>query len=279
MFEYPASIIATGEFDQLAIKLEIVDAPTLPENIIASIEERWTSETALNPELVSGPLLSPVDVTCSSRQVRVTACVTDYKTFMGTTADPSIPEPLRRRAIGVAAVTISADGFVLVGVRSTRVDWGTLRHVLPAGRLKPSDQSVFRGITIEFEEELGPNAARQLKSLVCVGLVRDETFGRLNYEFVFLARSALTAAELIDEASHAESAIEHSRVESYPWDADSIGALLLADPTGFVPSGWAALAICVRHDFGDESFPMWKSTHTCYEAHMRHRLNKTGIDR
>jgi hypothetical protein len=277
VIDYPVSIVFTGDVSEKDIHLEIVDLPTLPDNLVEQIDLHWESELKLNPDLFSGPLLSPVSVVQEAGQVRLKCGVTDYKTFMGSTSDPTIPEAFRRRAIGVLAVTVSADGFVLVGVRSPRVDWGTLRHVVPAGRLKPSDGSVFRGIEIEFDEELDVNPREDLQSLVCVGLVKDETWGRLNFEFIFMARSLLSATDLIKKAADSKSANEHCQIEAFPWDPDSVGVLLNAEPSGFVPTGWAALAICLRREFGEEVVPLWNPMSVTYEAHMGRRLDMTGI--
>jgi hypothetical protein len=114
VIDYPVSIVFTGDVSEKDIHLEIVDLPTLPDNLVEQIDLHWESELKLNPDLFSGPLLSPVSVVQEAGQVRLKCGVTDYKTFMGSTSDPTIPEAFRRRAIGVLAVTVSADGFVLV---------------------------------------------------------------------------------------------------------------------------------------------------------------------
>ncbi len=138
------------------------------------------------------------------------------------------------------------------------------------GRLRPDEQNLFTGIRSEFAEELGLQAS-DLTELICVGVVADETWGRLNFEFVFLARTRLTARQTIERARTAKSA-EHFQLEPFPWYGQLLPDLLLADPNGFVPTGWAGIVLCLWHVFGSTIIPEWVTVHRSYEEHMGHRL-------
>ena len=60
---------------------------------------------------------------------------------IGSTSSPDIPELFRHRAIAVLCVTTTSDGYLIVGKRSSHVDFGGHFHVVPAGRLQPNEGS------------------------------------------------------------------------------------------------------------------------------------------
>jgi hypothetical protein len=171
----------------------------------------------------------------------------------------------------VLAVTTTSDGYVLIGVRSPSIDWPLLRHVVPAGRLRPIELDPYTGITVEFHEELGLTP-EDIIELECIGVVADQTWGRLNIEFVFRAKTRLTAREVLDRAKAAKSVSEHCQLEPFPWQGSLIRDLLFADPNGYVPTGWAGLAVAIQRDFGENEFPDWTPVHRSYADHLGRRL-------
>lgn len=239
--------------------------------------ERAKSRCARKNSLLKpGPLLAArsVETVDGGRRLRLLCGVSNYKNFMGTTHEtvaPAIAEQHRHRATGFLAVTVTADNCFLLGVRSPKIDWGNLHHVVPAGRLRPDEKDPFTGIRAEFAEELGLQST-EIQDLVCVGVVADETWGRLNYEFCFRATTPLTARQVIERAKTAKSAGEHCQLEPFPWSEGFVRELLLADPEGYVPTGWAGVALCLQGAFGDTAFPRWETVHRTYEEHMGRRL-------
>lgn len=278
MIEYPARLVARGAFEQSDIVVETIDLDPLPPWVEKLVEKRWEEELKRNPHLTSGPLLVAVGVSIisgddDSEQLKLTCGVSNYKNFMGTTHEsvaPLIDERYWHRAIGVMAVTYTADNYIMLGIRSPTIDWGLLRHVVPAGRLKPSECDPFSGIIAEYEEELGIKP-EEIKNLRCIGVVADETWGRLNYEFVFYGLINLTAAEIVERAKSAKSAGEHCQLEAIQAYQDFPDWLLRSDPSGFVPTGMAGFWLdAVEFEADDE--PFWTPAHRTYEEHMGRRL-------
>ena len=271
MIRYPTKVIARGSFSMSDIVIERVNLPPLPVDLEARVDRVWAEELARNPKATPGELLVAAGLEQADGKLLLRCGLSDYRRFMGTTSPEGVPEEYRHRAIGMLAVTTTADGYVMLGVRSPAIDWPLLRHVVPAGRLQPSELDPYTGVRAEFREELGltPN---DVVGLTCIGVVADQTLGRLNFEFVFRARTSLTAREVLERANVAKSVSEHCQLEPFPWQVDLIRNLLLVDPDGYVPTGWAGLAIALQDEFGNESFPDWTPVHRTYADHVGRRL-------
>ena len=270
--EYSARVVLRGRFGRRDITVKREELPPLPPEIAERVERRWAKELERNPKLWSGPLLCARWLTLVGSKLELACGLSEYKNFMGTTESRDIPEKHRHLAVGIMAVLTTADNCVMLGVRSGRVDFGETRHVVPAGRMSPQEQDPFTAIAAEFKEELGLLPS-DLRDLYCAGVVADLTWGRLNYEFVFRAKTEMTAFEVIELAKGAKSADEHCQLEPFPWSSTFMRHLLLADPTGYVPTGFAGLALCLQDEFGEKAFPPWEPVHRTYEEHMGpHRL-------
>lgn len=276
MIEYPARIVARGTFEKSDIVVETIDLDPLPLEVEKLVEKRWDEELKRNPHLTPDPLLVAVDVSIipddgDGEQLKLICGVSNYKNFMGTTHEsvaPFIDQRYWHRAIGVMSVTYTADDYIMLGIRSPKIDWGLLRHVVPAGRLKPSEHDPFSGIIAEYDEELGIKS-KEIERLYCVGVVADETWGRLNYEFVFFGLVNLTVAEIVERAKSAKSAGEHCQLEAIPAYQVLPDWVIKSDPSGFVPTGMAGFWLETE---GDALDPFWTPIHRTYEEHMGRRL-------
>lgn len=276
MIQYPTKVIARGSFSMADIVIERVNLPPLPVDLQACVESVWAEELARNPKATPGKLLVAAGLEEANGKLLLRCGPSDYRNFMGTTSPEGVPEEYRHRAIGMLAVTTTTDGYVMLGVRSPAIDWPLLRHVVPAGRLQPIELDPYTGVRAEFHEELGLNPD-DVVGLTCIGVVADQTLGRLNYEFVFRARTSLTARQVLERANTAKSASEHCQLEPFPWQADLIRNLLLVDPDGYVPTGWAGLAIALQDEFGNQAFPDWTPVHRTYAEHVGRRLKMQRI--
>lgn len=278
--EYPVQILAVGSFPEGNIEMVRESTNALPMDVEERISAVWGEELKTNPNLWSGPMLVArgIDV-IEGAHLRVHCIESEYKYFMGTTHEsvaPLIPDNEVHRAIGFLAVTITSDGYVMLGVRSPKIDWPTLRHVVPAGRLTPRQEHPYKGVRDEFKSELGLDEA-DIVSLTCLGVVADLTWRRLNYEFIFLARTVLSFRKVMERARSARSASEHCQLEPFPWNPYFLHYLLLVDPEGFVPTGFGGIALCLRQEFGSVVVPEWTPTHRTYTEHMvagSHKLQK-----
>lgn len=270
MIEYPAKVISRSSFAPSDIVVEHVDLPPLPADLLRRVERIWAEQVARNPKATPGKLLVAAALEEVHGKVLLRCGTSDYRNFMGTTTSETVPEQYRHRAIGMLAVTTTTDGYVLLGVRSPDIDWPLLRHVVPAGRLRPIERDPYTGVTTEFREELGLTTDEVLR-LDCIGVVADQTLGRLNVEFVFRAKTSLFARQVLERAKGAQSANEHCQLEPFPWQAEFVRDLLLVDPDAYVPTGWAGLALAVQHDFGLDEFPKWRPVYRSYADHVARR--------
>ena len=266
MIASPASIVATGDFRPDSVRIRPVDLPPLPADIEEFVETKWQRELELNPRLYAGAILSPAAVDVSDDGIEIVCGLSDYRQFMGTTW-PEVPREFRRRALGQLAVTITSDDRLVVGIRSRDIDWGGLRSTIPGGRVQPDEGTPEEAILLELREEagIGPN---EIDSLRCVGVLEDLTWGRQNYEIIYLAHVACPAGELVERAAAAEHSFEHDRIETHAWDPITIADLLNSDPFGFTPSGFGGIALALRHAFGTEAFPEWTVREVTYEEYL-----------
>lgn len=62
------------------------------------------------------------------------------------------------------------------------------------------------------------------------------------------------------------------KLEPLPWDPYFMRELLLADPDGFVPTGFAGIAVCLGHAYGKAGSIDWTPMHRRYLEHMGRRL-------
>lgn len=259
--DYGVRVLLEGRWTAEQVEVVKEELEPLSPNVVERVEALWAEEVTRNPHLRPGPLLvaKSVDTVDDGARLRFACGESNYKNFMGTTHETvaqELAEGQIHRATGIMAVLTTADQRAVIGVRSPKVDWPTTRHVAPAGRLRPADVHPFSGIRDEARTELGLDDAT-FSDPTCVGVVGDLTYGRLNTEFVFRARTLLTAEEVVAAAKAAKSANEHCWLEFWPWEASFVRELLLESHKEWVPTGWAGVAIALRSDFGEEAFPLW----------------------
>lgn len=276
--DYPVRLIANGEWLEGSIKVIHEELPPLPPDLVEKVEAIWMEELERNPNLTNGQLLTArrIETRNNGARLQLTCGISDYKRFMGTTHEsvaPHISEEYIHRATGFLAITITDDNYLLLGIRSPKIDYGLLRHAVPAGRLRPEEKNPFSGIRKEFKEELGVEE-NEINSLICLGVIADETYGRLNNEFCFVARIGLTAREVITRAQTAKSASEHCQIEMLPWRPFTrfMEDILEAEPDSFVPTGWAGLALAYWETHLNEG-EQWTPVHRTYRQHMGRRLD------
>ncbi len=271
--KYPAMIRAEGLWGPRSIQYVRQPRPDFPSDAEGLIASCWDAELAKNPNLTPGPMLALTEVRDHSA-VDTLQCIlvqSDYRRFMGTTRMefgkrwPKLVMP----SFAALGVLVSSDGMLILGHRSSKIDYGGLYHAVPACRVTPDQRDAFSAIYIEAKEELGlePN---EISDVICVGVVSDMVWGRLNNEFVFYIRSTLTFAEIQDRAQTAKSANEHDRLIGLVWnESKDVSDFLHLNARNMVPTGFAAVALAMRHMFGALAFPGWSPCHMTYEEFVR----------
>lgn len=266
--QFPARVIARGNFREDQISIHHETFPELPADINDLVVTEWHKQCQLNPKLKAGDILAAKDVQLVDDQLVLRCGPSRYDLFMGTTSSAEVPEQHRHRAIGVMCVTVTKDNFVVFGVRSPQVDWGTLRHVVPACRMGLADIHPYAAIWREAKEELGLER-NEFEKITCVGVVSDLTWGRLNFEFVFKGHISLTSEEVVARAKTAASAKEHCHIDVFPDQGEYLIPFLRSDPAGWVPTGWAGTVLATW----TSPALLWEPAHRTYAEHMGRRLS------
>ncbi len=173
----------------------------------AAIAARWAEReaAAAGISLFDGPMGRLETWEADATGLRLTLSRTSYRTFLGTNVDhPDHPRPRRADPLGVSTLVRSADGFLLLGVRSLRV-------ALYPGGIHPfgggvesttGDPDPVGDALRELHEEAGVTAA-DLGAVTCLGIGIDPILAQP--ELLVLAESHLDAATIaarIDPDEH-----------------------------------------------------------------------------
>lgn len=187
---------------------------------------------------------------------------TDYRCLFGTNIHNAVnvPYPNRANALAVCAVVETSDGGVVIGQRSTDLAEGTGLWHVPGGTLciDESDSvspAIWSGkmhdyqlpgvnpiaqMLRELREELGIEIG-DVRDALCLALAENTRSGKP--EFITCFHIHLTAGELLQRATDAADAHEHTQLEIVPRDA--IPAFLSSHRV--VPIGQAALLAYLEH--------------------------------
>ncbi len=203
-------------------------------------------EATVTPPPTPGP-----GAESGSGRLRLVLSPTSSKVFLGTNL--THPEFADRHGRGVLASPVgvspaleTADGFLLLGRRSTSVAYYPGRVHPFAGALEPRDAGdVFAAVRRELREELSLEES-DVTELRCTGLVED---GALRQpELVFRAGCPLTRAEVEARLDP----VEHRGTWSAGVARERLEAALADDE--LTPVALASLLLWGRVRFGDEWF-------------------------
>lgn len=272
MFKYPAKVLAEGK--NFGIKLTKGPLPDLPPEITTKVEQEWERILTYDVTIPNTPLLLTTNddgnLTIEGNTLVLACGPSDRKHLRGTTHESvaSIKGgEYIRRGVSMLSVTQTADNLAFMGVRKPAITYPLQRHHV-AGRLEVDEGDPITGIYAEYLQEAGIH--RNEVEIECIGIAADMVVK--NFEFIFKGTTKLTGAELIARALRAKSADEHIMFELFPYNAEYIRRNVLEpEPDGFPPTGFAGLAMALRHDFGPEAFPLWEPEATTYSAFMGRR--------
>ncbi len=193
------------------------------------VENSWAAALAeaakTGKHLFDGPLARLEGHRASAGRLDLALSPTSYRWFWGTNCrDRTLPRERRANPLGVSAVVVTADNWLILGRRSQRV-------ALYAGRVHPFGGCVeparANDVAGEIRRELAEEAGLEdddLLHLDCLGLVEDDQL--VQPELLFAAHVALDRRAIEDRLDPEE----HDR----PWvvaaEAVALAAAIQDDP-------------------------------------------------
>lgn len=270
--QYPAEIVCEGRFTEIVVVREELDP--LPEDIENQVNAIWNDIKKVDPGIPDTQLFSSKRIDVDGNKITLVCGPSSRRYLKGTTHQSlsHIDPRYIRRGVSGLAITLTKDNFLVLGMREVGTTYPICRHGAPAGRLEVREGNPFNGIYTEYEQELGIRR-EEIAMLDCIGYNRDLCYGSQSDEFVFLGRLALTAAAVAKRYHTVVAKKEYQELEFFPWNPDFVRDVVCCQPRNFPPTGYAAVAMACRHDFGQELFPIdWEPTPEPYESHMAFQI-------
>lgn len=151
--------------------------------------------------------------------------------------------------LGVSAVVVSEDKNIIFMKRSNRVAADSSRFDVFGGHIDSEKHESlqkqgsltpdpFIAIRRELEEEIALKP-EQIVSLQGIGLIKNNITDQ--YEMIFLCRTAIPAAKIIEQASRAPDRAEYSHIIQIPDNPKKLQAICLKYAKDFSPSGLGSL--------------------------------------
>ena len=197
------------------------DRPPASAEVQALIERAWTARLDQARQsgtiLFDGPLCRLMRFETRRDKLEVTLGPTGYKEFLGTNlTHPQLRyqhgEAIMADPLGVSAAAVTADGYLLLGLRSQKV-------ACYPGRIHPISGTVapvagrgpdpFAAILYELSQE-AQIPAQKVPGPLCLGMVRDKKI--VQPELVFELAVETDLQPLWRELPQAVEAHEHTQI-------------------------------------------------------------------
>lgn len=241
---------------QLAVSWTSSTRRLVPQ-VETAIDIAWTAAlTRPGVHLFDGPMCRLEAWTATDDRLNLTLSKSTYKTFLGTNmvnpnfADDFGPDVMAN-PLGVSPALVTADGYMLLGRRTSSVAYHPNRVHPFAGCMEPGDADPFASIYRELQEELSL-AATEITHLHCTGLVEDQNLRQP--ELIFAANTSLTKSQIESRLDP----VEHQSIWSIPATDDEIENAIKQD-LQLTPIAIAALLLWSKLQFGESWFDRQKS--------------------
>ena len=208
----------------------------------------WQARKA-GQNIFDGPMCRLISYAVSDGRLDMTLGPVSYKEFVGTNQTQAYvrylhgPEVLAD-PLGVSAAIISADGFLLLGRRSTRVMQYPERLHPIAGSVEPDPSGAppdpFQSMLDEFTEETGI-APDSVSEIALLGLIRDKN--TVQPELIFDLKLDVDAAAVRQGALGAVDAAEHTDIVPVRDHPAAVVTFLQANFSQLTPVGLATLLL------------------------------------
>ena len=219
----------------------------------------WQARKA-GQNLFDGPMCRLISYIAGDSRFEMTLGPVSYKEFVGTNQTQAYvrylhgPEVLAD-PLGVSAAIISADGFLLLGRRSTHVMQYPERIHPVGGTVEPRpDDGVpdpFSSMLEEFVEETGIGADA-VEEITLLGLVRDKN--TVQPELIFDVKVNVDAAAIRQAALTAVDAEEHTELVPVRDHPAAVVTFLQQSFSELTPVGLATLLLHGQQHWGSGWF-------------------------
>ena len=210
--------------------------------------------------IFDGPLCRLISYTVDAGRFDMTLGPVSYKEFVGTNQTQAYvrylhgPEALAD-PLGVSASIVTADGFLLLGLRSTHVAQYPERLHPIGGTVEPRDETglidPFQSMLDEFAEETGA-ALDNVSDITLLGLVRDKN--TVQPELIFDLKVDVDAAAIRRGAETAVDAEEHTNIVPVRDHPAAVVTFIQQNFSLLTPVGLAALLLHGQQHWGSGWF-------------------------
>lgn len=224
----------------------------LPQWLQNNIESYWSRLS--KEHIFNGKLARLKNFKVYENQVHLELQPTDYQTLLYSNAFTDEicrqgGKDILSRALGISAIVVSRDNFLLTIKRSARVgEYPNLFDVVGGHIDVPPDNSapdIFNSMEQEIEEELG--LAPHEVELALIGMI--ETTADFKPELVFTGRTDCSKDDILRKSQTASHKHEYYLIKSQPNTIDSVQESLY-QPDKFSPSAYGCLSLylnqCLR---------------------------------
>lgn len=231
------------------------------EELDRSIEQTWNEQVELaalhGKVLYNGRLCRLIGSDSVDSALSLTVGEVSYREFVGTNLTQARvrylhgPEAMAD-PLGVSAVVVTEDGFILLGVRSRSV-FACPGQIHPIGGIMaPSRDAAavpdpFAAIAAELHEELNLQG-ESIRQCVCMGLVRDK--GTVQPELIFDIGLAGDVEAVRKGAAGAADAAEHDKIVQLRDHPGSVVTYLEKHSGQMTPVATAALLLHGQRHWG-----------------------------
>jgi len=251
---------APGEVVLLASPQARESNPKIEQAIERTWQEQTLAAEAAGRRLFNGTLARLVCYEPLPHRLELTLGRTTYREFLGTNLHNAVLRythggDVLSDPLGVSAAILTADNYILLGLRSDQVAFhaGRLHPVGGMLELSPDGRPAepFQAVLDEIEQELGLQRA-DLLSPLCLGLVRDRKI--VQPELVFWMRAAAVASDIRARWSTAHDAHEHTDLAAVRSDATSVIEFIQHRYGDLTPLALATLLLHGQHTWGSGWF-------------------------
>ncbi|MCL2700131.1 MAG: hypothetical protein FWE88_00390 [Phycisphaerae bacterium] len=234
--------------------------PKIEEAIERTWQEQMARAQREGRRLFDGRLARLVCYEPLPHRLELTLGQTTYREFLGTNlynaalrytyGGDVLGDPL-----GVSAAILTADNYILLGLRSETVAFHAGRVHPVGGMLELTADGTptepFQAVLDEIEQETGLQRT-DLISPLCLGIVRDRKI--VQPELVFWLRASAAASDVRARWPHAHDAHEHTDFVAIRSDATSVIEFIQNRHDDLTPLALATLLLHGQHTWGSGWF-------------------------
>lgn len=261
----PFVVDVFGEFSaqQVSVTLRSADPFDLEER--RAIERHWEAELAIasaeHRVLYDGALLGVRAMEAVDGTLKLTLAPTSYKEFLATNLDRAARRmatggAFRSDALGVSALPVTRDGWLVLGLRGRGVAFHAGWVHLIGGMAEPSDVradgaiDLFASVIRELCEEFSVHGG-EVADVTATAMVRDVSI--MQPELIFACAITAPRAELERRFSAATVDGEHEQLILVRDEPDDV-AQFLSSRDRLTPIAQAALLLHGRRHWGSAWF-------------------------